>query len=544
MPARFMVRHITDQLRSCSSLKVVESWYGLLLKTGTAQDCFLINQYITACSHLHTIDLAFFAFTQMENPNVFVYNAMIGAFVKNFRPLDVLCYYVLMLRNGVRPSSYTFPAVIKSCRVLSVAGVGTSVHGQVLRTGLPLHVHVQTALVDFYSSLGRIVESTKLFDEMPRRDGFAWSAMISAHARAGDLDSAKRVFDEMPDKSTATWNTLIHGYVEAGDVETAEELFCRMVKRDVISWTTMINCYCKHKRYREAVKLFDEMKSTEIRPDEVTMSTVISACAHLGALDQGKEIHLSALIDMYSKCGLLERALLVFFKLQEKNLFCWSSMIDGLAFHGYAEEALSMFDKMEEEKIEPNSVIYVSVLAACTHAGLVEEGKRRFVEMTSRYFILPEIEHYGCMVDLLCRVGLLEEALGLIRSMRIQPNSVIWGALLAGCKLHKNLEIAQVAVDRLMILEPNNSGYYTLLINMYAEANRWSEVARIRAIMKDRGVQKIWPGSSWIEVKKKMHQFAACDNYHPASEEIYSVLDVLDLQLKLFGYEPHSDFVL
>ncbi|KAL0417407.1 UNVERIFIED_CONTAM: Pentatricopeptide repeat-containing protein [Sesamum radiatum] len=191
MPARFMVRHITDQLRSCSSLKEVESWYGLLLKNGTAQDCFLINQYITACSHLHTIDLAFFAFTQMENPNVFVYNAMIGAFVKNFRPLDVLWYYVLMLRNGVRPSSYTFPAVIKSCRVLSVAGVGTSVHGQVLRTGLPLHVHVQTALVDFYSSLGRIVESTKLFDEMPTRDGFAWSAMISAHARAGDLDSAK-----------------------------------------------------------------------------------------------------------------------------------------------------------------------------------------------------------------------------------------------------------------------------------------------------------------------------------------------------------------
>ncbi|KAI3450915.1 hypothetical protein Pfo_007580 [Paulownia fortunei] len=556
--ARFTVKHIADQLKRCSSLKEVESWYGLLLKNNTAQDCFLMNQYITACSNVHRIDSAIFAFAQMDNPNVFVYNAIIGAFLNCFRPLEGLWYFVVMLRNGVRPSSYTFPAVVKSCRVLSVVGFGECIHGQVLKNGLGLQVHVQTAFVDFYSSLGRVVESRKVFDEMSERDGFAWSTMISAHVRAGDLDSARRVFDEMPEKNTATWNIIIHGYVEAGYVESAEELFHRMLKRDVISWTTMINCYCKHKLYREALELFDEMKSTGTRPDDVTMATVISACAHLGALDRGKEMHLhilqtrfnidvyigSALIDMYAKCGVLERALVVFFKLQEKNLFCWSSAIDGLAFHGYAEEALAMFDKMEKEKIEPNRVIFVSVLAACTHAGLVEEGKRRFHEMTSRYSILPEIEHYGCMVDLLCRVGLLEEALVLIRSIRMEPNSVIWGALLGGCKLYKNLDIAQVAVDRLMVLEPNNSGYYTLLINMYAEANRWSEVVKIRATMKERGVEKIWPGSSWIEVKKKMHQFAACDNYHPASEEIYLVLDVLDLQLKLFGYASQFDCVL
>ncbi|KAK4412874.1 Pentatricopeptide repeat-containing protein [Sesamum alatum] len=220
---RFIVRHIADQLRSCSSLKEVESWYALLLKNGTSQDCFLMNQYITSCSDLHSIDSALFAFAQMENPNVFVYNAMIGAFVNYFCPLDGLWYYVLMLRNGVRPTSYTFPAVTKSCKVLSVVGVGTSVHGQVFKSGFSLHVHVQTALVDFYSSLGRIVESRKVFDEMPERDGFAWSAMISAHARAGDLDSAKRVFDEMPEKNTATWNTLIHGYVEAGDVDASHK---------------------------------------------------------------------------------------------------------------------------------------------------------------------------------------------------------------------------------------------------------------------------------------------------------------------------------
>lgn len=456
------------------------------------------------------------------------------------------------------PTSYTFPPVIKSSRVLRMAGFGRCVHGQVMRNGLGLHLHVQTAMVDFYSSLGMAVEARKVFDEMPERDSFAWSTMISTHVRAGDLDSARRVFDEMPEKNSASWNTMIHGFTEAGDVNSAEVFFRRMLVRDVISWTTMINCYCKREMYREALELFEEMKSTGTRPDSMTMATVISGCAHLGALDKGKELHLcimlenfgidvyigSALIDMYAKCGVVERALVVFFKLPEKNIFCWSSVIDGLAYNGYAEEALAMFNKMEKEGIEPTHVIFLSVLAACAHAGLVEEGKRRFSEMTSRYGILPQIEHYGCMVDLLSRVGLLEEALGLINSMSMQPNSVIWGALLGGCKLHKNLEIAQMAVDRLTVLEPNNSGYYTLLVNMYAEANRWNEVAKVRGIMKEHGVEKALPGSSWIEVKTKVHRFSACDNNHPSSKHMFQVLDVLDSQLKLSEYKLQPDLIV
>ncbi|XP_075512504.1 pentatricopeptide repeat-containing protein At1g06143 [Primulina tabacum] len=552
-------RFVANQLKRCLSLKELESWYCMMLKNNAAQDCFLINQYISACSSFHCVDAAHFSFTRVEDPNIFVYNALIGAFVNCSRPLQALWYYTLMLRNGVSPSSYTFPAVVKSCRVLSFVGFGECVHGQVWKNGLGLSVHVQTAFVDFYSRFGRICDSRKVFDEMHERDGFAWSAIISAHIRDGDLCSARRVFSEMPEKSTAVCNTMIQGYVEAGVVESAEELFRKMLKRDLISWTTMINCYTKHNRYQEALDTFHEMKSNGIIPDEVTMATVISACAHLGALDQGKEMHLyvmnnrfdldvyigSALIDMYSKCGVLERALVVFFKLHEKNLFCWSSVLDGLAFHGYAKEVLSMFDKMEQEEIEPNGVIFLNVLAACTHAGFVEEGRKKFLDMTCKYSIHPEIEHYGCMVDLLCRAGLLEEALKMIRSMRMEPNSVVWGTLLGGCKLHKNLEIAQVAADRLNILEPNNSGHFALLINTYAEENRWCDVARIRRNMKERGVEKIFAGSSWIEVTKKMHQFAACDKYHPASDEIYSVLDFLDSQLKKCSCAPPQfEFIL
>ncbi|KAK2997978.1 hypothetical protein RJ639_025488, partial [Escallonia herrerae] len=243
----------------------------------------------------------------------------------------------------------------------------------------------------------------------------------------------------------------------------------------------------------------------------------------------------SALVDMYAKCGSLDKSLVVFFKLQEKNLFCWNSAIEGLAAHGYAHKALTMFTRMEMEKVKPNGITFVSVLSSCTHAGLVEEGRRRFLNMTCHYFIAPEIEHYGCMVDLLCKAGLLEDALELIRTMKMEPNAVIWGTLLGGCKLHKNLDIAQVAGNNLMVLEPNNSGYHTLLVHMYAEANRWNEVAKIRAKMRELGVEKTSPGSSWIKMERKIHHFAASDKDHPASDEIYSLLGVLDGQLKLFG---------
>jgi pentatricopeptide repeat protein len=543
---------VFDQLKKCSSQKNLESVYASMIKTDADQDCFLVNQYISACSTFSRIDYAVLAFTQVQNPNVFVYNALIRGFVRCFHPTKALECYMEMLRAKVMPTSYTFSSLIKACSSVSALGFGEAVQCHIWRNGFSSHVFVQTALIDFYSSLGKLGRSTRVFDEMPEKDVFAWTSMVSAHIRAGELTSARRLFEEMPERNTATWNILIDGYARTGNVESAELLFIQMPKKDIISWTTMITCYSQNKKFREALAVFSEMTSNGISPDEVTMATVISACAHIGALDLGKEIHLyalqngfdldvyigSALIDMYAKCGSLDRSLLVFFKLQEKNLFCWNSVIEGLAVHGYADEALKMFGRMEREKVKPNGVTFISVLSACTHAGLVEEGRRRFLSITNDYSIPLEVGHYGCMVDLLSKAGLLEDALDLVRSMKVQPNSVIWGAVLGGCKLHRNLEMAQLAVNELLVLEPHNSGYYNLLVNMYAEVNRWGEVAKIRAAMKDLGIEKRCPGSSWIEMEKKTHQFSASDKSHPASSEIHMLLPELDGQLKLAGYVP------
>ncbi|KAK2415925.1 pentatricopeptide repeat-containing protein, chloroplastic [Trifolium repens] len=329
----------------------------------------------------------------------------------------------------------------------------------------------------------------------------------------------------MPErKNSATWNTVIDGYAKLGNFDLVEYLFKQIPSKDIISWTNLMSCYSKNKRYDEVVKLFDEMVNEGmVVPDEVTITTVISACAHLGALGLGKDVHFylmvngfgidvyigSTLIDMYAKCGSLERSLLVFYKLKEKNLFCWNSMIDGLATHGYAKEALRMFEEMEREGIRPNGVTFVSVLTVCTHAGFIQEGRRLFVSMIEDYCISPRVEHYGCMFDLLSKGGFLDDALEMIRGMEFKPNGFIWGALLNGCKVHKNLEIARIAVQNLMVLEPSNSGHYSLLVNMYAEVNRWSDVAKIRTEMKDLGVEKKCPGSSWIEINKEIHVFAA-----------------------------------
>lgn len=527
-----------------------------MIKTNANQDNFLANQFISiACSTFRRIDYAVLATTQMGNPNGFVYNAIIRGFIHcSSFPIQGLLLYLEMLRKQIRPTSYTFASIVKGCTLMSGLELGEAVHAHVWKFGFASNLYVQTALVDFYSNSCRIVETRQVFDEMPERDVFAWTTMIMAYVRVGDLHSARRLFDEMPERNTASWNTMVDGYAGVGDIEAATVLFNEMPKRDLISWTTMINCYAQNKHYIEALAVFNEMKSQGISPDEVTMATVISACAHIGALDLGKEIQLyvmqngfdldvylgSTLIDMYAKCGSLDRALVVFFKLREKNLFCWNSVIEGLAVHGYAQESLAMFGRMEKENIKPNGVTFISILSACTHAGLVEEGRKRFLSMSNDYSIPPEIQHYGCMVDLLGKAGLLEDALELIEGMPMEPNSVIWGALLGGCKLQKNLDVAQIAVQKLTTLEPNNSGYYTLLINMYAEANQWSEVAKVRSNMKVLGVEKTCPGSSWIEIDSSVHLFAASDKSHQCLGKIYVTLGVLDEHLKLVNHQSEA----
>ncbi|CAN7066376.1 unnamed protein product [Brassica oleracea var. botrytis] len=546
---------ILQLIKRCTSPKLLDSALAAMVKTSQNQDCFFMNQFITACTSFNRLDLALSSMTQMQEPNVFVYNALIKGLLTCSLPIRSLELYVCMLRDSVSPSSYTYSSLVKAS--LFDRTVGESVHSHIWKFGFCFHVQIQTTLIVLYSGLGRIEEARKVFDEMPDRDEFTWTTMVSAYVRVFDMDSANVLANRMSEKNGATWNCLIDGYMRLGNVEVAESLFDQMPVKDIITWTSMIKGYSFNKRYREAISVFYKMTEEGIVPDEVTMSTVISACAHLGVVEIGKEVHMhtaqngfvldvyigSALVDMYSKCGCLNRALLVFFNLPKKNLFCWNAIIEGLAAHGYAREALRMLGKMEVELIKPNAVTFVSVLTACTHAGLVEEGQKVYRSMSSDYSIVSNIEHYGCMVALFSKAGLIQEALELIESMEFEPNAVIWGALLDGCRLHKNLEIAEVAFKKLMVVEPRNSGYYSLLISMYAGENRWRDVAEVRGRMRELGIEKICPGTSWIELGKRVHMFAAADKSHSASDEVYLLLDEVYEQMGLAGYVQESEGV-
>lgn len=478
---------------------------------------------------------------------MFVYNAMLRGYVACSAPAGCLEFYAGRMRpSGVLPTSFTFSSLFKACEMVAAAGLGEGLHGLVWKCGCASHVFVQTGMLGFYAGCGRVGDARRVFDEMGERDGVAWTAMVAVLAESGDMVSAKGLFEGMGERNLAAWNAMIAGYGRIGDVESAVMVFDQMPVRDMVSWTAMISCYSRSGRFVDAIEAYKGMKVARVVPDEVAVASVLSACAHLGSLEFGKEVHLfaaeegycadvhigSALIDMYAKCGCIEKSLLVFFKLPEKNLFCWNSMIEGLAAHGLAEEALCLFGRMEKEEIKPNGVTFVSVLSACTHAGLVEEGCRRFQRMKDDYLILPEVEHYGCIVDLLSRAGLLEEAMSLVKSMNVEPNSIVWGALLGGCKLHGNMEIGRIAAKELMVLEPENSGYYSLLVSLYAEASQWLNVASIRCKMKQMRVQKS-PGNSSIDIGGTVCEFVASDITHPLFEHVSFLLAGLDGQIKL-----------
>ncbi|PIA39164.1 hypothetical protein AQUCO_02700383v1 [Aquilegia coerulea] len=309
-------------------------------------------------------------------------------------------------------------------------------------------------------------------------------------------------------------------YGKCKEMDLARRVFDQMQKRDIAVWNALINGYVSNRLFREALDLFEELKANALDPDEPTLVTILSACGHLGALDVGKKIHIyaeernllfnvtlgTALVDMYSKCGCIIEAKEVFSKMSDHDVMTWTSMIGGLAVHGHANDALNLFIQMLNIGLKPDGITFVGVLCACSHAGFVDQGLHYFDSMRSNYKISPTIEHYGCIIDLLGRAGQIQDAYDMISSMEIQPNAIVWRALLSACRLHSNVKIAESSVENLFKLQSDNCGDYVLLSNIYASKGRWDDVKNIRKKMEERGIKKK-PGLSLIETnsRPRMH---------------------------------------
>ncbi|KAI3902465.1 hypothetical protein MKW92_008965 [Papaver armeniacum] len=512
----------TFLIEKSKSIHQVLQIHAALLRNGLERHPILNFKLQRSYSSLGKLNYSVSLFNLTDNPNVFYWTSIIQSHTHHGLHQQALLLFSRMLENEVDPNPFTFSSILKSCPLKP----GKALHSQAIKFGLDSDVYVRTALLDVY-------------------------------ARGGDIISASQLFDTMPEKSLVSLTAMITCYVKHGKVAGARKLFEGMEERDVVCWNVMIDGYTQNGDPNEALVLFRRMLWAKCKPNEVTVLSVLSACGQLGALESGRWMHSyidsigirlnahvgTALIDMYCKCGSVEDARVVFDMIMNKDVIAWNAMIVGYAIHGFSREALELYSQMRELGFHPSDITYIGLLHACSHAGLLAEGRAFFQSMKVEHGIEPKIEHYGCMVDLLGRAGLLDEAYELVKGMQIDPDPVLWGTLLGACKLHGNIALGEHIARSLVDSGLANSGTYILLSNMYAAAGNWDGVARMRTLMKDSKVQKE-PGCSSIEVNNKVHEFLAGDVKHPKSKEIYNMLQELNLRLKAHGYIPQTDIVL
>ncbi|KAM7278027.1 hypothetical protein ACFE04_005161 [Oxalis oulophora] len=500
--------------------------HGLVEKLGFADDPFIQTGLMRMYATCGRVFQARVVFDKMLHRDVVAWSTMVDGYCQSGFFGDVLRLFEEMKSSNVEPDKMILVSVVSACGRAGNLSYGKAIHDFIIETCAEIDPHLGSALVTMY-------------------------------ANCGCMDIARQVYDSMPWKNVVISTNLVSGYSKLGQIKEARLVFDQMVEKDLVCWSAMISGYSESDQPQEALNLFKEMQTVGILPDQVTMLSVISACAHLGALDKAKWVHVyvnrngfgralpinNALIDMYAKCGSLDGAHEIFDKMRRRNVISWTSMINAFAIHGDASNALSFFNKMKDENVEPNWITFVGVLYACSHAGLVDEGRKIFSSMIHEHNITPKHEHYGCMVDLFGRAGLLREALEIIETMPLVPNAVIWGSLMAACRINGESELGEFAANQLLEIEPDHDGALVMLSNLCAKEKKWENVGNIRNLMKQRGVSKE-RGYSKIELHNEIHEFLIADKKHKESDQIYKKLyEVVD-ELKLVGYAPNTDNVL
>ncbi|CAJ1935862.1 unnamed protein product [Sphenostylis stenocarpa] len=556
----------------------------------------LINMYSKCTLIDHSLRV--FNYPTHLDKNVFAYNALIAGFVANALPQRGFALYKQMRYLGIVPDKFTFPCVIRACGDVMEDLEVKKIHGLLFKLGLELDVFVGSALVITYLKFGLVGDAYEVFEELPVRDVVLWNAMVNGYAQIGRFEEALVVFRRMGgngvvpctytvtgvlsifsvmgnfdcgrsvhgfvtkmgyESSVVVSNALIGMYGKCKCVSDALSVFEVMVERDIFSWNSIISVHELCGDHYGTLRLFDKMLLKGVQPDLVTVTAVLPACTHLAALIHGREIHgymvanglgkeeghsdfdyvllNNALMDMYAKCGNMRDARMVFDNMREKDVASWNIMITGYGMHGYGDEALDIFSRMCQAQIVPNEISFVGLLSACSHAGMVKEGLGFLSEMESKYGVSPSIEHYTCVIDMLCRAGKLMEAYEVVLTMPFKADPVGWRSLLAACRLHKDTDLAEIAANKVIELEPGHCGNYVLMSNVYGVFGRYEEVSAVRHTMKEQNVKKR-PGCSWIELVNGVHVFITGDRTHPQTHSIYAGLNSLTAALQEHGYVP------
>ncbi|XP_068653534.1 pentatricopeptide repeat-containing protein At5g66520-like [Aristolochia californica] len=507
-PGRGYPLSVSQILKKCSTVSQLKQLHAQLTvnSSDSSLPSSLSGSLIRAYASLGGVAYAAILFDRFPSvPSILLWNLMIQSYSKTTIPQQSLRLFQKLLLVGVAADDYTFTFVITACSRCGSFKSGQCLHGLVRKNGFVSNQFVGNALVSFYSFFSGSSDAQKLFDEMPHRDVISWTSLIRGYVNAGDLGAAKALFKEMAEPNDVTWAVIIAGYVS-------------------------------HQRYNDALGCFQDLLQhhPKVKPNEAIFVCVLSACAHLGALDQGRWVHAyidkiqfrkssnicTGLIDMYAKCGRIDSAKEIFYKFHHKDILTWTSMISGLSMHGHGQDALQLFSQMVSLGIKPDNVTLLGVLNGCSHSGLMDEGSRVFKNMSQLWGVVPKIEHYGCFVDLLSRGGCLEKAFAIVKTMPMDPDIVIWRSLLSACRIHGNVGLGEQIVNHIAQMDSKSRiGGHTLLSNLYASMGRWDKVAKVRKAMEGSRID--WaPGCSCIEINGVVHEFLSADRYHPLIEEI------------------------
>ncbi|OVA13816.1 Pentatricopeptide repeat [Macleaya cordata] len=582
---------------SCKSLKLLKQSHAQILKSPSPPNPKLTIKLVASYGKLGDLDSAVLAFDQFpQYPDAFLFNSLIQAYNSNSLFRWSLEIYTQMLNSGISPNQYTFPLLVKACSSSFMLRHGTQIHGHSVKLGFSSNPFVGVSMIDMYMKNGEIESARLMFDGMLERDVVSWNALLTGYTQNGKPEEALGVYNRMRKEGVDTnfvsitnvinacsqmrflhqgkwihsWvfktgfeadiiigTALLDMYANSADLGFAKQIFEEMITKDLIAWNCLISCSAQNGLIEDSFKLFIEMQGSGLKPNGSSLAGILPAVARCGALHLGKSCHgfairngldldeyvMTALIDVYAKSGDLIAARRLFDFIPTKSVVAWSSMIAGYGSHGFCAEALMLFEKMLASKFKPNYITYIGVLSACAHSGFVKEGREYFRRMVTQHGIIPNVQHYTCMVDMLARAGLLDEAMDLIKTMPTEPSPGIWGALLGGCKIHSHVELGKFAAERLFELNSSDPGFYVLLSNIYAAANMWSEVRKMRELMRERGLRKP-AGWSSIEIGKKVHCFISHDISHADSNVIYQKLEELMEEICKAGYIPETKVVL
>lgn len=558
---------------------------------------FSFNAILNAYAKEAQPHLAHQLFDKIPQPDIVSYNTLISAYADLGHTLPALRLFLDLKETGLAMDGFTLSAAITAAN--DNLDFITQLHSLSVSAGFNSYASVNNTLITYYSKNGLLDYAQGVFTSMGEiKDEVSWNSMIVAYGQHREGIKALALYKEMElrdlnldmftlasvltaltsmedlrgglqfharlikmgfHENAHVGSGLIDLYSKcSGGISECKKVFQEILYPDLVLWNTMISGYSQFELCEEAVACFRQMQLAGHQPDDCSFVCVISASSNLSSPSQGKQIHSltikssipsnrisvnNALIAMYSKCGNLQDARLLFDRMPEHNAVTLNSMIAGYAQHGHAAEALLLFAWMLERNMTPTNITFISVLSACAHTGKVEEGKKYFGLMTDKFWIKPEAEHYICMIDLMGRAGKLEEAERLIETMPYNPGTIGWGSLLRACRTHGNIELATKAANQCVQLDPSNAAPYVMLAHMNACLGRWEEVASIRKKMRDNGVRK-QVGCSWIEVAKRVHVFVAEDSSHPMMKLVYKFWEEMSEKMKQEGYSPDLRWAL